>query len=463
MTLRPHQAATVARGKQLKSLRRSETLLDVVPGGGKSRCVPLLHHHGQLRGGVIWVAPRCSLQEQGAEAAAEGIDGRGAHGLRLAPDLDSYRHEIHDGLVTNFSMLSHRLKDHVQILDEHLGKDSLIVADEVHHCRGKYEDAEDLPAWSRSLDALVHGEGGHRRRNHLMLMTGTPFRGDLAKVYGLDYEANEISAPQHRIRFDRETAIEKNAVTRVRKHWIDGEVSFSVSNGSEAPPDAYHLNLLSGLTTLLENTRSKTRRDKIICAARRAFLSYQSLESVHKPSILNALAHLRQTQRTFPGAQMIVTLDNQGKADYLCDWLRRHHRVRTALAVSSYRNAGAELSEFRNGKYEVLFTVGMAYEGLDAPCVTHLTHLGSYRQPAWLTQFLARAWRWGPSDWPNEGRIAHLFAPCDPQMQFALNQIERMQHSPVADESPPDSSGGGGGDESRDCGRFSRLYSGGDF
>lgn len=412
---------------------------------------------------MIWVAPRCSLQEQGAEAAAEGIDGNGAHGLRLAPDLDSFRHEIHDGLVTNFSMLSHRLKDHVQILEQHLGRDSLIVADEVHHCRGEYEGGDGLPAWSRSLDALVRGEGGARRRNHLMLMTGTPFRGDLAKVYGFEYVDNEISSPQHRIKFDREMAIEKQAVTRVRKHWLDGEVSFSVSNGSETPPDLYHLNLLSGLPTLLKNTRSKAKQKRIICAARRAFLSYQSLDNVHKPSILKALAHLRQTQKTFPGAQMIVTLDNQGKADYLCHWLNRHHKVKTALAVSNHRHASSELTDFRNGKYEVLFTVGMAYEGLDAPHVTHLTHLGSYRQPAWLTQFLARAWRWGPRDWPQSGRIAHLFAPCDPQMHSALNQIEYMQHSPVSEESPPDESGGGGGDETNDFGRFSRLYAGGDF
>jgi superfamily II DNA or RNA helicase len=452
--LRVHQKAAVRRGEALGRAQalNSDTLLHVIPGGGKSRCVPLMHHYGNMRGGVIWVAPRLSLQAQGAEAAAEGIDGRGHGALNLAPDIRSYSKDVHDGLVTNYANLVCNLRSHLAALDG-MGKGSLIVADEVHHCAGSYGD--ELPGWTAAFDALVHK---HSKR-HLLLMSGTPYRGDGKIVYGFGYgDDGKIVAPHNAIRYDRTTAINDGAITPVKVQYLDGPVTFSLGNGKDKEPDDFSIDSFRDLDHLKVSSLKKQR---MWSASKRAFLSWLNLDTVHKPAILGALKDLRDKQRRFPGAQMIVTLDSQGKAQHLRDWLRYKHNVKAALAVSDYGFSLDELNGFRAGETEVLFTVGMAYEGLDAPRVTHLLHLGACREPSWLTQFFARAWRWGPRDWPDTGRYAYLYAPMDPLMKNSIEQIRRDLNRPVSIESPPGDAFGGGVDKDTGLARLERIIDGG--
>jgi superfamily II DNA or RNA helicase len=450
--LRIHQEEAVKRGRRLVDAGTSETLLHVIPGGGKSRCVPLMHHYGAMRGGVIWVAPRLSLQAQGAEAAAEGIDGQGHGGLNLAPDIKAYRSGVHDGLVTNYANLARNTKDHCEILKK-MGKGSLIVADEVHHCAGSYGD--ELPGWTAAFDALVNTY----KKRHLLLMSGTPYRGDGKIVYGFGYDANSrIIAPATAIRYDRLTAIEDGAITPVKVQYLDGPVEFSLSNGKNKAPDDFAIGSFKDIERFKVSSLKKQR---MWSSAKRAFLSWLNLDTVHKPVILRTLQELRANQQRFPGAQLIVTLDSQGKAQHLRDWLQYKHNVKAALAVSDYGFSLDELNGFRAGKTEVLFTVGMAYEGLDAPRVTHLLHLGACREPSWLTQYFARAWRWGPRDWPDTGRYAYLYAPMDPLMTGAVDQIRKDLSRPVSLESPPEDGFGAGGEKDTGTARFDRLIDGG--
>lgn len=116
--LRGHQSAVVEAGQavRLASAKSSTTFLEVVPGGGKSRCVPLMYDamgRGN-RHGLIWIAPRRILQAQSVEASLEGIDGKGTAGLCIAPDLRSYSKDVHQGFATNYANLARNVHEHIK-------------------------------------------------------------------------------------------------------------------------------------------------------------------------------------------------------------------------------------------------------------------------------------------------------------------------------------------------------------
>ena len=419
------------RGLRVRGVERSQTFLHVVAGGGKSRCVPLFHHHAKLRGGVIWVAPRRSLQQQAADAAAEGIDGAGQGGLRLAPDLHSYSKDQHQGFVTTYSMLALHLKEHQRILRD-MGPGSLLAADEVHHCSYRI-DSDRQPGWTDALRRLDY-QGKH----HTLLMSGTPYRGDGRPIYAgpgaaIDYYKSNGAADSWVLDLDdgevyvygRNQAKKERAVLPIQPMWLDGSVSFTLKQGEQEID--YHF---SSFDEISRSVYSPSLKERMHRKALKAFVSWSSVETVHKRAIWKALCHLRETHDRFPGAQMIITVDRQGTAQALRGWLESRG-IKTALAVSDYGQSLDELNDFRAGKYEAMITVGMAYEGLDAPRVTHLVHLGRFRDPSWLTQYFARAWRWGPSDWPADGRLAYIFMPKDAPMVGAYHAIIEEFKMPV--------------------------------
>ena len=417
MKQRRHQAEVAERGRMIRAADRgfSQTILDVVPGGGKSRCISTLYREAGLKRKVIWIAPRLSLQSQAVEAAAEGVDGRGTGGLNLAPNLHEYKQDVHDGFVSNYSMLARNLKEHRMHL-WNAQKGAMLVLDEVHHC-GVHVGDDRQPAWTAAVMELQR-----LRNRHHLLLTGTPYRGDRRPVYGMAYgEDGQLVRDSHVITYGRRDACKDHAITPNRMYWLDGPTTFSIQEKGESV--TYHLN---SFRELYEGKMTR-RKERLARAALRAFLRYGSQETVHRPAIMQAWRDLQtHRNRGFKGAQLIVTVDSQGLAAELRDWMQRQG-IRTALAVSDFHAALEEVTDFRLGRsYDALVTVGMAYEGLDAPYVTHLVHLGRIRQPAWLMQYFARAWRWGTRDWPNNRkRRTFIYAPCDPSMLFAVRTIDR--------------------------------------
>ena len=68
-----------------------------------------------------------------------------------------------------------------------------------------------------------------------------------------------------------------------------------------------------------------------------------------------------------------------------------------ALAISDERDAVERIARFRLlPEPAILVTVGMAYEGMDAPEVRHVACLTQIRSVPWLEQMVARATRFDP-------------------------------------------------------------------
>jgi hypothetical protein len=260
-------------------------------------------------------------------------------------------------------------------------------------------------------------------------MSGTPFRSDGYPIYGAHYDEHGMAADAEdwhwvlnrsapgvtHIRYPRGLGIKENAVLRIRPYWFDGPVSFY----REGKGDFSFDSLVAAERAAVEH------KDRTLAtAAKETFLNYWiSSGTVHRPIVTRAYQDLVASRRQdFPGAQLVVTMTRQDACEDMAQWFTHTFGEPAVVACADTPDAAANVERFRTGEVNVLFTVAMAYEGMDAPRATHLVHLGGYRSLGWLMQCLARVWRYGPSGWPSD-RVCHLYAPADMRMQEACAAI----------------------------------------
>ena len=99
-----------------------------------------------------------------------------------------------------------------------------------------------------------------------------------------------------------------------------------------------------------------------------------------------------------------------------------------ALAISDERDAAERIARFRlRPEPAVLVTVGMAYEGMDAPEVNHVACLTQIRSVPWLEQMVARATRFIPHGGDYERQRAVIYHPDDPLFRRFRRAIEADQ------------------------------------
>ncbi len=75
----------------------------------------------------------------------------------------------------------------------------------------------------------------------------------------------------------------------------------------------------------------------------------------------------------------------------------------------------------------MLVTVGMAYEGMDCPEITHVACLTHIRSRGWLEQMVARATRFDPLGGCYERQRAVVYHPDDPMFRSFRTAIETEQ------------------------------------
>ena len=76
---------------------------------------------------------------------------------------------------------------------------------------------------------------------------------------------------------------------------------------------------------------------------------------------------------------------------------------------------------------DCLVTVGMAYEGLDAPKTTHLIILTPIRSRPWIEQVIARATRYDRHGGRWEDQEARIYVPDDYKMNEIIFKIEQEE------------------------------------
>lgn len=441
MQLRPHQVEVAAKGARLAEAvstgKKSSAglYLNVVPGGGKSLCVALFARE-LLKCGlidlVIWVAPRLNLQAQAKDAFKHPLVNE-MRFYEFCGTVEEYERSCDAGrkpfgFATNYHKLFSCPERHIDALSD---QRALLVADEVHHCKAALSNGVLTPigAWATAfaqLRQVVLANGGHE-----LLMTGTPFRTDDMAVLGTKYHRKQVTTPEvakkrspffrlddaydNYVELSRREALYPKegtpAVVPVSFHLIDGVVEWSETRGD--------IETNHGPVQLSEVPLSGP-----IAGAIRSFVDAGgSLDTTIKEVLDRAFA---DRKRDGNKGQILVVAKSCKDASAICRRLRKWHSSiasRIGLAVSDMSDddlqgysdftpkAREQLAAFRYGKLDVLVTVAMAYEGMDAPKCDRLVHLGTYRSTAWMMQCLARIWRQG--GWKTD---CHVYAPHDKRL-----------------------------------------------
>lgn len=468
--LRRHQDRCRIESAQATVDKPASLSLDVVAGGGKSRCVAITASvlAGDKKAenetgftpkpgmidGVVWIAPRRSLLKQATESLLEGPTGSSP--VPWLPAAETVHDFIKDassalrtnkrlgflGFTTSFQQLSARstepLQEAIAKWSESIGRKPrlLIAADEVHHAAG-YADSDESGAtgWGNALADFVDlctGDDGSRP--HRLMMTGTPYRGDLRPVYGMPYGKPEpavrnihhcmgevVRLAKNRILYPRHTGLKQAAIIPIRPSLYDATV---------AGFDASIADLPSNMARRAVQYAGTWGEDS--CNA-----------DLIKGIVTDALQD--RANGPTPNGQVIVVMRSRIDAMRVYNWLKaeRPFNVRPVLAVSDYEdeqeNCFVEVSEkgvqaiqaFRdreNGT-DVLVTVGMAHEGMDAKWATHLVYLGAIRQTGWLEQCFARVWRKGASDLGKP--FCRLFTFADLEMREYLASLKARRNRDV--------------------------------
>jgi hypothetical protein len=278
----------------------------------------------------------------------------------------------------------------------------LLCIDELHHLPGLSDldgtaaAAEDT-AWSRALLPLLETAGLR------LLMTGTMERADKRPILWLAYGKDRYARRQRRVElevpgwavvgYSRRAALAERAIIPVRFGALDGEAEwfvgkdrFAVSSFQDAG-DKVRSMLFTALRTGYAD--DLLRRAFLDCWDRRA---RRRVELGLPPD----------AQAKGLGKLLVVAPDQAAARRYtetVRDWLGGGAAAEAgvALAISDERDAVERIARFRmRPDPSVLVTVGMAYEGMDAPEVTHIACLTQIRSVPWLDQMVARATRFDP-------------------------------------------------------------------
>jgi superfamily II DNA or RNA helicase len=443
----------------------TDILAAVTPGGGKSSlpviaaarllgAVPPGDRRGAPIEKICWVVPRDTLRRQAEEAfvdpAWRAFLGH-SHAVRAAENAPDLCRGL-AGYVTTYQAIAAAPDLHLAEFNRHR---YLLCIDELHHLPGLSDldgtaaAAEDT-AWSRALLPLLETAGLR------LLMTGTMERADKRPILWLSYGKDRYARRQRRVElgvpgwavvgYSRRAALAERAIIPVRFGALDGEAEwfvgkdrFAVSSFQDAG-DKVRSMLFTALRT--------GYADDLL---RRAFL-----DCWRPPG--------QAAGRAGPAAEgsgeglgkLLVVAPDQAAArrytETIRGWLGGGPAAEAgvALAISDERDAVERIARFRmRPDPSVLVTVGMAYEGMDAPEVTHIACLTQIRSVPWLDQMVARATRFDPHGGAYEDQLAVVYHPDDPLFRLFRRAIEvdqsgRAGHPPRRGTGGTAAGGGGG-------------------
>lgn len=392
--------------KGVSPIRRVVNL--VTPGGGKSAIPPIYAATliPAMADRICWVVPRDSLRVQAEQAfgaqwlrewldamrqvraAANGVDpSRGSHGYVTTYQAVSANPELHRMEFERFRYI--------------------LVLDEVHH-------VEEGGSWHRALQPLVDSAV------LVVLLTGTVERGDAGRVPFLDYRetsSGEVpdlsSAPERKIiTYSRTDALAEQAILPITFKHLDFGGSWRSADGELRSVESFDAIGMDESSDAVHAALSTDYANDLLDKCAREWKAYSST-------------------RPLGASQLLVVAHSQSAAKRHLERLREVHRLKADVAVS---DDGAEaqkrIAAFRARRLDCLVTVGMAYEGLDVPGITHLACLTHIRSKPWVEQMFGRLVRVDrESGLPWSAQQVFAYVPDDPVMREVIEQIRSEQVS----------------------------------
>lgn len=368
-----------------------EIVLSVTPGGGKSFVPVILAENliPTIADRICWVVPRNALKYQGE---GEFADPRWNTAKRIrAADNGSDLSRGLDGYVTTYQAIGQNPQCHEAEFKKHK---YILFLDECHH-------VAQGSMWHKALSPLV--------KNAVLVVkaSGTLSRGDGNKIAFMPYTENHVdlsNVPGRRvIIYGRNKAIADGAIMQVKFRTVDAEAEWEELDGSK------------GSSKLSGEESAKA----LFTALRTEFADYL-LDS--------ALEEFRVMRSEYENAKMLVVAPNIEIAKaYWSHLADSGYETRIATSEDTPQ-ARRNLDDFKSGKYRILVTVAMAYEGLNVPEVSVICCLSHIRSVPWLEQCFARANRLAPGK-----KSAVVFAPADWNFKKAVKMIKNEELVPLSD------------------------------
>lgn len=436
--LRKHQAemrqiaADVAAGAPITDL-----LVQVTPGGGKSALPMILAAELAEKLGfhICWVVPRDALRMQGEKAFSDKAMRRlFRHTSQIRAAGNDWR-PARDGIgyVTTYQAIAANPQLHIDEFERarHEGRPYILFLDECHHVPFKDADGEEA-AFYGAIEPLVNLA---RLR---VFASGTLERHDGHKIAFLPYKriiGSEVVDFDPRkgwlfVRYSRKDALEEGAVVPLHLQVMDGAAQWldPITGEIKQVPS------LAGSSLKNEPAALKT-----------------VLETEYAYSLLDRCMDnwLQYRAHVYARAKMLVVAPGIAVANEYCKYLAAKH-YKTVIATSEDTPlARANIRLFRGGRgvtpgqeVDILVTVGMAYEGLDVPQISHVACLTNIRSRPWIEQAICRANR---IDHENGKTHGFVFYPDDPRMAHIIDAIDAEQAGlvpllPERKDSPTDRS-----------------------
>lgn len=412
-----------------------DVLAAVTPGGGKSLLPVILgaalHQAGKIDR-ICWIVPRDSLRQQAEEAFVDPR-WREALGHSLSLRAAENGRDLCRGLqgyITTYQAVAAAPDLHLQEFRRHR---YLLAVDELHHLPAVFDTdssttAEEETSWSRSILPLLESSVAR------LLMSGTLERADGRPILWLPYRSPQGARRVREIDFkaagwaivgySRRQALAEKAILPVTFGAMDGTASWLDAERTTRWVDA--------LSKAGENTR-----DALFTALRTGFArsmlreAYRSCRE-HRAKRRAELKLAAGREAKGLGKLLVIAPDQETARFYLDTlrgWMPQDQAGRMAkLAISDSRDAHEVVAAFRlRSEPAVLVSVAMAYEGLDAPEISHVACLTHIRSRPWLEQAIARATRVDPHAGSYEQQRALIYHPSDELFERFRIMVETQQ------------------------------------
>jgi superfamily II DNA or RNA helicase len=391
MILRKHQSAVVEVCREILSgAPINEIILSVTPGGGKSFVPVILAENliPTIADKICWIVPRDSLKYQGEKEFLNPV-WETQKRIRVADNGNDLSRGC-EGYVTTFQAVGANPECHAEEFRNHK---YILFLDETHH-------VSDDAKWEAAIKPLVESAV------LVVYASGTLSRGDGEKIAFLPYKNGEIdlaiTETRRVIIYSRSEAIKDGAILKVDFKLIDGESEWEELDGTKGTSKLSGEESAKALFTALRTEFSNSMLDECLADFISECTNYTSAKMlVVAPTIEIAKAYYEYLATKGHHARIATTDDTPG--------------------------ARRSVDDFKRGVFHILVSVGICYEGLNVPEITHICCLTHIRSMPWLEQCFARANRLAP------GKIcAIVFAPADHMFKKAMRMIEREEPVPLA-------------------------------
>lgn len=409
---RQHQIEMIEICDEILSQAKNtkEVIASVTPGGGKSALPTILAWKliPSKADAICWVVPRDALRQQGEKVFISSFfrSLTGHNNTIRKSTNDSNPTRGTQGYITTYQSIAADRDLHRQ---EFARKRYILFLDEPHHI----EHGTD---WHEALIPLVD------QSILVIYASGTFERGNKKRIAFIPYKKQagglivpDLSSTPERsvIKYTRGAALTESdpAIVRLYFEILDGRAEWVDKEGEFQSVDSFNdndIDVRSALRTALQTSYAHELLEKCTNHWR------------HHKSTIYASAKL-----------LVVAPSIEDAKDYMK--FLKSINASSALATSA-DNKEARLSikcfkgEHGVKEVDVLVTVGMAYEGLDVPQITHIACLTYYRSKPWLEQCFARANRTAPGK-----QYGVIWGPDDPYFRQIMEEIKAEQEKAISD------------------------------